>query len=121
MSDAPRIDAGQCIVVDRRELDAAFDVSARALDRLAYRQGVVTGCLAAAAGVGVVFLFVGAPLAPDALIFAFTAVAAVLALLWRLWDAKGTWLRLGYWEVASFAAAMKTQWESEVNGGRADG
>lgn len=121
MADTPRIDPDQCIVVDRRELDAAFDASARALDRLSYRQGMVAGSLSAAVIVGVIFLLNRAFIAPGALIFAFTAAAAVLTILWRLWDASGTWLKLGYWEVAGFAAAMKTQLESEADGGRADG
>ena len=121
MADAPRIDPDQCIVVDRRELDAAFDASARALDRLSYRQGMVAGSLSAAVIVGVIFLLNRALIAPGALIFAFSLTGALMAILWRLWDASGTWLRLGYWEVAAFAAAMKTQWEREANGGRADG
>lgn len=121
MSDAPRLEPDQCIVVDRRELDAAFDASALALDTLSCRRGIVMGLLIAAAMVGLIFLVVRAPLAPDALIFALTAVAVLMAILWRLWDAKATWLKLGYWEIAGFAAALHSQWESEVNGGRADG
>ncbi len=121
MPDSPRIEAGQCIVVDRRDLDAAFDASALALDTLSCRQGIVLGLLLASASVGIVFLFVRGPLDADALIFTFVLASVVMTLLWRLWDARATWLRLGYWEVAGFAAAMKTQWESEADGGRADG
>ena len=121
MADTPRIDPDQCIVVDRRELDAAFDASARALDTLSCRQGIVIGLLFAAASVGVIFLLVRGPLAADALIFAFSVASVVMTILWRLWDASATWLKLGYWEVAAFAAAMKTQWEREADGGRADG
>lgn len=121
MADAPRIDVDGFIVVHRRELDAAVDTVTKGTDALGWRQGFVFGM----STVAVLAAFGGMagldPFSAEELVFSLMCGVAAAAMVWRIWDASAATFRLGYWEVAGFAAAMKTQWESEVNGGRADG
>lgn len=115
-----RLNPDNCVVLDRDEALAELKRAIAATDRLALAQGIVCGVMAAALA-ACIWWASGVDLGAPGTAFALAFSGVVSALLWRVWDARGTTVTLMGWELKHFAAALQTQWESEVNGGRADG
>lgn len=117
---APRVNADNCIVVDRDEAIAELTRSHTATDRLALRQGIVGGLIAASL-VACVWWAFGVELDPPGVAFGFAFAACTCALLWRIWDAGDTKVVLMGWSMKDFAGTVLAQAMEEARGGRADG
>lgn len=117
---AERINPDNCVVLDRDEALAELKRAIAATDRLALAQGVVCGVTASSVA-ACIWWVSGTEIGAWGTAFSLAFAGVVCALLWRVWDASGTTVTLMGWELKHFAAALQTQWESEVNGGRADG
>lgn len=118
---ADRIEVDGCMVVNRVELEAAVDATTKGANKIGFRHGAVGALIVVAGWVGVRDVVGLPPMTAGGLVFTLLFAATASALLWRIWDASDATFTLGHWSVADFAVHLKNQWESEVDGGRADG
>lgn len=117
---APRVNADNCVVLDRDEALAELARAIKATDRIALRQGIVGGQILASL-VACVWWALGVKLDPPGVAFGFALAACAGALLWRIWDAGDTTVVLMGWDMKGFAGTVLAQTLEEVHGGRADG
>ena len=116
----PRVNADNCVVLDRDEAIAELTRSHQATDRLALRQGFVGGTINASL-VACVWWALGTELDPPGVAFGFAFAACACALWWRIWDASATAVVLMGWDMKGFAGTVLAQAMEEARGGRADG
>lgn len=111
------LDPDACVVVNRAEAIAELSRAHAAHDRLAYFQGLVAGLIIASIAAGAIWLLGWSK--GDAPWFAasFATSGLMLVLGWRLWDASDCEVSLMGWELKTFAARLKTQWEEEAQHG----
>lgn len=104
------LDASNCVILNRDEAMAELDRAYKAFDRLALRQGLAGGALAASLAVGVWWLVFG----DDRLLWLYCNIsiaALVLALVWRIWNTDGIGVHLKGWSADGFAAALHEEFK----------